>query len=271
MAQPNSLATFKEYIKRKLGAPVVEINIDDDQLDDRVDEALKYFREYHYDGSIKCYLKHQITQAEIDSFKTNETHNAATSGTQAIASQTYGEGQNYLTLPEHVLSVINIFPFSSGEQSGMFDIQYQLRLGDLWDLTSTSVMYYSQVQSHLALLNQMLVGQIPIRYNTHSNRLYMDYNANKLTAGEYIIIECYRKLDPTDMTDIYNDMWLKKYATALVKYQWGENLAKFTGIALPGGVTLNSEQMKQEAQEEIRRLEEESRLNFEMPVMDMMG
>jgi RES domain-containing protein len=99
----------------------------------------------------------------------------------------------------------------------------------------------------------------------------MDYNANKLTAGEYIIIECYRKLDPTDMTDIYNDMWLKKYATALVKYQWGENLAKFTGIALPGGVTLNSEQMKQDAQEEILRLEEESRLNFEMPVMDMMG
>lgn len=271
MAAPNSKATFKDYIKRALGAPVVEINIDDDQMDDRVDEALQYFREFHYEGSIKTYLKHQITQAEIDSFKTNETHTAATTGTQAIASQTFGEAQNYITLPEHVLAVINLFPFSSGTQSNMFDIQYQLRLNDLWDLTSTSVMYYAQVQSHLALLNQMLVGQIPIRYNMHSNRLYIDYNANKLTANEWIIIECYRKIDPTDMTDVYNDMWLKKYATALVKYQWGENLAKFTGIALPGGVTLNSEQMKTEAKEEITRLEEESRLNFEMPVMDMMG
>ena len=271
MAAPNSKATFKEYIKRALGAPVVEINIDDDQLDDRVDEALQYFQEFHYDGSIKTYLKHQITQAEIDSFKTNESHSASTTGTQAISGQTYGEGKNYITLPEHVLAVINLFPFSSGTQSNMFDIQYQLRLNDLWDLTSTSVMYYSQVQSHLALLNQMLVGQIPIRYNMHSNRLYIDYNANKLSANEWIIIECYRKINPTDMTDVFNDMWLKKYATAKVKYQWGENLAKFTGIALPGGVTLNSEQMKTEAQEEITKLEEESRLNYEMPVMDMMG
>ena len=271
MAEPNSKATFKEYIKRKLGAPVLEINVDDDQFDDRMDEALKYFREYHYDGSIKTYLKHQITQQEIDSFKTNETHNAATSGTHAISGQTFGEGQNYITLPEHVLSVLQIFPFNSGQTSSMFDIQYQLRLNDLYDLTSTSVLYYSQVQSHLSLLNDILVGQIPIRYNMHSNRLYMDYSASKLSAGEYIIIECYRKLDPTDMTDIYNDMWLKKYATALVKYQWGENLSKFQGIALPGGVTLDGSAMKQEAQEEITKLEEESRLNFEMPVMDLMG
>ena len=271
MAAPNSKATFKEYIKRALGAPVVEINIDDDQLDDRVDEALQYFREFHYDGSIKCYLKHQLTQAEVDSFKTNETHTAATTGTQAIANQSYGEGKNYITLPEHVLSVINIFPFHSGTQSNMFDIQYQLRLNDLWDLTSTSVLYYHQVQSHLALLNQMLVGQIPIRYNMHSNRLYIDYNAEKLAKDEYIIIECYRKIDPNDMTDVYNDMWLKKYATAKVKYQWGENLSKFQGIALPGGVTLDAQQIKTEAQEEILRLEEESRLNFEMPVMDLMG
>ena len=271
MAEPNSKATFKEYIKRKLGAPVLEINVDDDQFDDRMDEALQYFREYHYDGSIKTYLKHQITQQEIDSFKTNETHNAATSGTHAISGQTFGEGQNYITLPEHVLSVLQIFPFNSGQTSSMFDIQYQLRLNDLYDLTSTSVLYYSQVQSHLSLLNDILVGQIPIRYNMHSNRLYMDYSASKLSAGEYIIIECYRKLDPTDMTDIYNDMWLKKYATALVKYQWGENLSKFQGIALPGGVTLDGSAMKQEAQEEITKLEEGSRLNFEMPVMDLMG
>ena len=113
--------------------------MDDDQFDDRIDEALQYFREFHYDGSIKTFLKHQITQDEIDSFKTNETHNAGTTGTHAISGQTYGEGQNYITLPEHVLSVINIFPFNSGQTSSMFDIQYQLRLNDLYDLTSTSV------------------------------------------------------------------------------------------------------------------------------------
>jgi len=271
MASPNSKATFKSYIERKLGAPVLEINVDDDQFDDRMDEALQYFREFHYEGAIKTYLKHQLTQEEIDSFGTNETHAAATSGGHAISGQTYGEGQNYITLPEHVLSVIQIFPFSSGQQSNMFDIQYQLRLNDLWDLSSTSVMYYTQVQSHLALLNQMLVGQIPIRYNMHSNRLYIDYTASKLTAGEWIIIECYRMIDPTDMTDVYNDMWLKKYATNLVKYQWGENLSKFSGIALPGGVTLDAQQMKDEAKEEILRLEEESRNNFEMPVLDMIG
>jgi hypothetical protein len=271
MAEPNSKASLKEYIKRKLGAPVLEVNVDDDQFDDRIDEGLQYFREYHYDGAIKTYLKHQLTQNDIDSFKTNATHNAATTGTQAVSNQTYLESNSYITLPEHVLSVIQVFPFSSGTSSSMFDIQYQLRLNDLWDLTSTSVLYYAQVQSHLSMMNDILVGQVPIRYKSHSNRLYLDYSVEKFNVGEYIIIECYRKLDPTDMTDIYNDMWLKKYCTALVKYQWGENLSKFSGIQLPGGVTLDATQMKTEAQEEITRLEEESRLNFEMPVLDMMG
>ena len=271
MASPNSKSTLKEYIKRALGAPVLEINVDDDQLDDRIDEALQYFHEYHYNGSIKTYLKHQLTEQEITSFGTNDTLTGSTSGTQAIAGQSYGESKSYSTLSEHVLSVLRIFPFHSGQTSSMFDIQYQLRLNDLWDLTSTSVLYYSQVQQHIKLINDMLVGQIPIRYNAHQNRLYIDYTTTKLNAGEYIIIECYRKIDPADFTDIYNDMFLKKYATAKVKYQWGENLSKFQGIALPGGVTLDAQQIKTEAQEEITRLEEESRLNFEMPVMDLMG
>ena len=139
------------------------------------------------------------------------------------------------------------------------------------DLSSTNVLYYEMVQQNISMMDNILVGRTPIRYNMHSNRLYLDLDASSLTAGEYLIIECYRKIDPTDMTDVYNDMWLKKYCTALVKYQWGENLSKFSGIALPGGVTLDAAQMKTEAQEEITRLEEESRLNFEMPVMDLMG
>ena len=153
----------------------------------------------------------------------------------------------------------------------MFDLRYQLRLNDIYDLTATNILYYEQIQQHISMLDQILVGQTPIRYNTHMNRLYLDMDIDNVSAGEYLLIECYRKLDPTDFTDIYNDMWLKRYATALVKYQWGENLSKFSGIALPGGVTLDAQQMKDEAKEEITRLEEESRLNYEMPVLDMIG
>jgi len=271
MAEPNSKAGLKEYIKRKLGAPVLEINVDDDQFDDRIDEGLQYFREYHYDGSIKMYLKHQLTSDKLTAMRGDEDFTESAAGTHAYTDETFKQQNNYIVLPEYVLSVINIFPFNDKHNLNMFDLRYQLRLNDIYDLTSTNILQYSMIQQHISLLDQMLVGQQPIRYNTHMNRLYLDMNTRNINADEYIIIECYRKLDPTDFTDIYNDMWLKKYCTALVKYQWGENLSKFQGIQLPGGVTLDGSQMKQEAQEEITRLEEESRLNFEMPVMDMMG
>ena len=164
-----------------------------------------------------------------------------------------------------------MWPFNDNANLNMFDLRYQLRLNDLYDLTSTNILYYEQVQQHISLLDRVLVGRQPVRFNQHMNRLYLDMDVDMINANEYIIIECYRKIDPTDFTDVYDDMWLKRYATALVKYQWGENLSKFQGIALPGGVTLDASQMKSEAQEEIQRLEEESRLNHEMPVMDMIG
>ena len=153
----------------------------------------------------------------------------------------------------------------------MFDLRYQLRLNDIYDLTSTNILNYEMVQQHLSMLDNILVGRTPIRYTAHQNRLYLDMDFNSIGENEYIIIECYRKLDPTNFTDIYNDMWLKKYATNKVKYQWAENLSKFSGVALPGGVTLDAERMKQEAQDEITRLEEESRLNFDMMPIDLMG
>jgi hypothetical protein len=271
MAEPNSKSALKEYIKRKLGAPVLEINVDDDQFDDRIDEALQYFREYHYDGSIKMYLKHQLTSSEISTMRTDETFTESSAGTHAYTDQQFKQQQNYIVLPEYVLSVINIFPFNDKHNLNMFDLRYQLRLNDIYDLTATNILYYEMVQQNLSLIDKILVGRTPVRYNTHMNRLYLDMDMESVNENEYIIIECYRKIDPTDFTDIYNDMWLKKYATALVKYQWGENLSKFQGIALPGGVTLDGSQMKSEAQEEITKLEEESRLNYEMPVMDMMG
>ena len=153
----------------------------------------------------------------------------------------------------------------------MFDVRYQLRLNDIYDLTSTSILYYEMVQQHITMMDYILTGQVPIRYKQHMNRLYLDMDMASVNDDEYIIIECHRKIDPNDFTDIYNDMWLKRYSTALVKYQWAENLSKFEGIALPGGVTLNASEMKAQAQEEITKLEEESRLNYELPVMDLMG
>ena len=139
------------------------------------------------------------------------------------------------------------------------------------DLTSTNILYYEMVQQHISMLDQVLVGQTPIRYKQHMNRLYIDASIEDIQDTEHLLIECHRKIDPNDFTDIYNDMWLKRYATALVKYQWGENLSKFSGFQLPGGVQLDASEMKAQAQEEITKLEEESRLNYELPVMDLMG
>ena len=153
----------------------------------------------------------------------------------------------------------------------MFDLRYQLRLNDLYDLSATNILYYEMVQQHITMMDNILVLQVPIRYKQHMNRLYLDADIEALNANEFLIIECHRKIDPNDFTDIYNDMWLKRYSTALVKYQWGENLSKFQGITLPGGITLDASEMKSQAQEEITKLEEESRLNYELPIMDLMG
>ena len=271
MAQPNSKATLKEYIKRKLGAPVLEINVDDDQFDDRMDEGIQYFQEYHYDGSIRVYLKHQLTADNLVTMRSDETFTETSAGTHAYTDQQVKQQQNYIVLPEFVLAVNRIFPFTDKHNLNMFDLRYQLRLNDLYDLSATNILYYEQVQQHITMMDNILVGQAPIRYKQHMNRLYLDADIESLSANEYIIIECHRKIDPTDFTDIYNDMWLKRYCTALVKYQWAENLSKFQGVALPGGVTMDSADMKSQAQEEITKLEEESRLNYELPVMDMMG
>lgn len=197
------------------------------------------------------------------------TENAA--GNHAYNNEAFKQQNNYIVLPDFVMAVMNIFPFNDKHNLNMFDLRYQLRLNDLYDLTATNVLYYEMVQQHIRLLDNILVGRQPIRFNQHMNRLYLDMDVDMINANEFLIIECYRKLDPTDFTDIYNDMWLKKYATALCKYQWGENLSKFQGIQLPGGVTLDGQQLKQEAQEEIQRLEEESRLNHDMLPMDMIG
>jgi len=273
MAVPTTKATFQSYCLRALGSGVIDINVSDDQADDRIDEALQYFAQYHYDGIEKMYLKHLITAAEVTRGRANVT----TTGTDTVDSSitaTFSEGTNYIPIPSAVVSVIQVWPFTdTGGGSNMFDVRYQLRLNDLFDLSSTSVIQYQMAMDNLDLLEHILIGEQPIRFNQHQNRLYIDADwENDFTAGQdYIIVECYRKLDPTTYTDIYDDIFLKRYATALIKQQWGANLSKFSGVAMLGGVTMNGDAIYSQAQEEINKLEEQIQLTFELPVNYMIG
>ena len=299
MAIPNTRTTLKEYCLRNLGKPVIDINVDDDQVEDRLDEALQYFAQYHTDGVERMYLKYKVTADDVTRLTTNKSFNVDEKGTvgenieledgtitsgdtsgdiqgedggailteeSTLVRTTYEENQNYLVIPDAVISVINIFPLSDRANMNMFDVRYQLRLNDLYDFSSTSIVHYEMTMKHLDFLDHILVGEKPIRFNQLSNRLYIDQDwVNDITADEYMIIECYRKLDPTTHTDIFDDLYLKRYATTLIKRQWGQNLSKFSGTAMLGGVTLNGPELFSTALDEQQKLEEEIRLNYEEP------
>ena len=268
MANPATRDNLKEYALRALGKPVIEINVDDDQLEDRLDEALQYFAQYHYDGIKRTYLKYQYTAAD----KARMTADTSESVTKNSVTTTWKEGNNFIVMPDSVISVINIFPFSNKSNMNLFDTRYQLRLNDLYDFSSTSVINYDIVLRHLDFLDHILVGEKPLRFNQHDNRLHIDMDwKNDLNVGEYLVIECYRKLDPETFTDVYNDIYLKRYVTALFKKQWGANLSKFAGVAMVGGVTLNGQQIYTEALQDIEKLEQEIRSTYELNPAIMIG
>ena len=271
MAIPTSKTTFKSYCLRALGFGVIDINVSDDQVDDRIDEALQYFAQYHYDGVEKMYLKYQITQDDIDRAASNDT-TTATDTVDSNITATFKEGKNFIPMPSSVVSVIQIFPFDDQTTNNMFDIRYQLRLNDLYDFSSTSIIHYQMTMQQLDFLSHILVGEKPVRFNQHQNRLYIDMDfGNDIDVGEFLIIECYRKIDPATYTDIFDDIYLKRYATALIKRQWGANLSKFTGVQLLGGVEMNGAEIYSQAQQDIERLEEQIQLAFELPPEYMMG
>jgi len=246
MAVPISRSEFKEYCLRKLGKPVIEINVDDDQVEDRIDEALKYYWDYHFDGTERIYYKHLITSTNIS--------------------------DKYITLPENVIGAVRIF--SIGDPmvtNNLFDIRYQIALNDLYTLTSVSMIPYYMMFQHIQLLEQMLVGQQPIRYNRHTDKLYVDMDWNKVTAGNYLIVEAYQVLDPDTYTDAWGDRWLSRYATALIKKQWGSNLTKFSGLTLPGGVQFNGDKIYNDAVNEIEAMEKDMATSYSLPSFDMIG
>jgi len=270
MATPSSRANLKEYALRALGKPVIEINVDDDQLEDRLDEALQYYAQYHYDGIRRTYLKYKLTEA--DKTRLSAINPESESVTSGSTTTTWNEDNNYLVVPESVVSVINMFPFSDKGNLNLFDVRYQLRLNDLYDFSSTSVINYDIVLRQLDFLDHILVGEKPLRFNQHDNRLYIDMDwGNDLQVDEYLVIECYRKLDPATYTDVFNDIFLKRYVTALFKKQWGANLSKFNGVAMLGGVTLNGQQIYTEALADVDKLEQELRTTYELNPAIMIG
>jgi hypothetical protein len=268
MAVPNTKATLKEYCLRALGKPVIDINVDDDQVDDRIDEAVQYFCQYHTDGVERMYLKYQVTAADV----TRMTTDSSESVTSNSVTTAWTQGNNFLIVPSTVISVVNIFPLSDRANLNMFDVRYQLRLNDLYDFSSTSIVHYQMTMQHLDFLDHILVGEKPMRFNHLSNRLYIDQDwATDITAGEYMIMEVYRRLDPATFTDMYDDIYLKRYTTTLIKKQWGQNLSKFSGTAMLGGVTLNGPELFSTAIAEQQRLEEEIRSNYEEPAHMQQG
>lgn len=302
----NSRDSLKQYCLRALGAPVVEINVDEDQLEDRIEEALEHWRKYHYDGIEQIYMKAQIRASEIvlttsvaANFKLSETVTGSTSGATAIVVQetgrsssgtlllvknivgtfTVGEtitGSNsaqtavistatkreydnkYIEVNDLVYGVTKVLSIGQASSSkNIFDLQYQLRLNDLYDLTSTSLIYYKTVMSHLALLDLELNGHTSFRFNRRTNRVYLDINwQSDISLGDYVIVQGYRALDPNEFSKVWNEAWLKHYTTALFKKQWATNIKKFSGIQLPGGVTLDGDKLYDEAVTECKELEE---------------
>tara|TARA_B100000674_G_scaffold162535_1_gene130085 strand:- start:478 stop:1296 length:819 start_codon:yes stop_codon:yes gene_type:complete len=272
MAVPTSKSTFKEYCLRALGKGVIDINVSDDQLDDRVDEALQYFSKYHYDGIERVYLKHQLTTSEIERMRSNESAVTATDKVDSTITADFLQQENYIPIPDSVLSVVKVFPVTDKLTQNLFDVRYQLRLNDLYDFSSTSIIHYEMTMRHLDFLDHILTGEYPIDFKEHQNRLYIHADMEKdFNNGDFLLIECYRKLDPTVYTDVFDDMYLKRYATALIKKQWGANLSKFNGVQMLGGVTMNGETIYQQALDEITKLEEEMKLGFELPVNYMVG
>jgi len=246
MAVPTTRAAFKEYCLRRLGKPVIEINVDDDQVEDRVDDALRYYWDYHFDGTEKIYYKHLVT----DTDKTNK----------------------YITVPDNVIGAVNLFNIAdpSIRSDDLFNIRYQIALNDLYTLTSVSMVPYYMVMEHLSLISEMLVGKQLLRFNRHMNRLYIDMDWNSL-SNEYLLVEAYQIIDPNEYVDVWKDQWLLRYATALIKRQWGSNLTKFTGMQLPGGLTFNGEKIYNDAVAEITDLEDKMISSYSLPVMDMVG
>jgi len=242
---PTTRAEFSAFCLRELGAPVIKINLSEQQVDDCVDQALYLYGQYHMEGSDKTYYKYQVQQADIDN--------------------------GYITLPQNIIGAVRIFPIGDAlNTNSLFNMRYQFVINDLYNISNVSLIPYYMVMNHVQFLEQMLVGQQPIRFNRHNNILYIDMDWSLITVGEYLVVECYGVLDPTEYSGIWSDRWLQDYCTALIKKRWGSVLKKIN-LPLPGGSNINGQQLYNEAVEEIKDLRTELIRSFSIPAGLQIG
>ena len=337
MAQPTTKATFKDYCKRKLGWPVVDLNLDDDQVEDCIDDAFQFYQEYHYDATENVYLKHQVSASTVKlasaptgtftageyitggtsgvrakvheyhsanttlrfkdpevkyggdgntyfsntttTFSTSETltgeNSSATATTHSSTPVVIGDYDNkYIAIAEAIIGVRRVMSFSDDvSNSSMWSVKYQFALSQVQgNLGGMDLVTHKLNQQHMSLINEMFTGAILFRYNRHADKLHLDVSWGvDVNVDAWVIVECDKILDPTTYSDIWGDMFLKQYATLLIKKQWGQNLIKYEGLQLPGGISLNGRQMYDDAVGEIQVIEEQMQLRYELPVNHMMG
>ena len=325
MAKPSSRSELKEYCLRKLGKPVIEINVDDDQIEDLIDDTIQLFNERVYDGVERVYLKYKITQNDIDNGKKRNVETTETdvnvddvpsvtagsfvvgtsyeitsigttdfttigasantvgviftatgvgSGTgTASKSRTleFDEGRGYLTVPDHVIGIQGILPISNTYVNNMFGFRYQFFLNEFYNFYAYDILNLEMTMQYIQTLEFLLEGQKPIRYNKVQDRLYLDVDWNRVAVNDYIVIDCYRALDPTTFTKLYNERFVKEYLTSLIKKQWGQNLIKFSGIKMPGGVEFNGRQLYDDAIAELDKLDQKMSTTYELPPLDFVG
>jgi hypothetical protein len=276
MAKPASRQGLIDYCLRQLGAPVLEINVAEEQLDDRVDEALQYFHERHFDGVQKMFMKYKITQTDKDRGRARADNKSVgivtTTTTTGIGTFSWEENSNYIPVPDSIIGIERVFKLSNRTiASNLFNINYQLFLNDIYWFSSTEMLNYYVTKRYLEDIDWIVNPDRQLRFNKRQNRLYIDTSWDTLNVDDYLMIECYRILDPSESTNVWNDSFLKKYTTALIKKQWGQNLIKFQGVKLPGGIELNGRQLYDDAMKELQQIEDDMMLKYELPPLDLIG
>ena len=280
MAKPATRQQLIDYCLRRLGAPVLEINVDDDQIDDLVDDALQYFSERHFDGVERMYLKYKITQGDIDRGRAKNTDGVGIVTTTATSIDTgagsftssFYETSNFIQIPDSVTGIEKIFKFDTSSISGgMFSLKYQIFLNDMYYFNSVELLQYAMVKSYLEDIDFLLTTDKQVRFNKRQDRLYLDIDWGAQSAGNFMVIDCYRALNPDSFTQVYNDSFLKRYLTALIKRQWGQNLSKFRGVKLPGGIELNGGEILQQAEQELSDIKSRMSMEYELPPYDFIG
>ena len=280
MAQPKTRGELIDYCKRKLGAPVLEVNVADEQIEDLIDDAVQYFQDRHFDGVYQTYMKYKVTQDDINRGKARGGDNTVgivtttVDTTVGLSTQfNFEENSNYLPMPPEVIGVTKIFHFDGTNTitNNMFSVKYQLFLNDIYYWGSTELLSYAMVKTYLQDIEFLLTTQKQIRFNKRQDRLYMDIDWGSMSVGDYIIIDCFRLLNPSEYPKVWNDSFLKPYATALIKKQWGQNLIKFQGVKLPGGVELNGREIYEDAEKDLEKIKENMSNTYELPPLDMIG